>query len=91
MYDDGYSGDVGRFMRQVLESIFSAQFSTEISYTGKCHNKTTPNSKKVALSIYNLITGKYIFIYINNSSYVNSISKYMKYQLSFYLFLRNVS
>ncbi|KAF0707874.1 Uncharacterized protein FWK35_00036533, partial [Aphis craccivora] len=56
----GYSGeDVGRFMRQVLDSMFSAQFSTKISYTGKCHNKTTPNSKKVALSllkIYNLIT-----------------------------------
>ncbi|KAL5246246.1 hypothetical protein ACI65C_013654 [Semiaphis heraclei] len=56
----GYSGeDVGRFIKQVLDSTFSVYFSTKISYTGKCHNKTTPNSKKVALSllkVYNLIT-----------------------------------
>ncbi|KAF0767818.1 Uncharacterized protein FWK35_00006734 [Aphis craccivora] len=43
----GYSGeDVGRFMRQVLDSMFGTQFSTKIIYTSKWHNKTTPNSKK---------------------------------------------
>jgi len=73
----GYSGkDVGRFMKQVLDSTFSANFGTKISYTGKCHNKTTPNSKKVALSllkVYNLITGIYIFIHIIKNVFNNII------------------
>jgi len=48
----GYSGeDVGCFIKQVLDSTFSSHFSTKISYTGKCHNKTTPNSKKVTLRL----------------------------------------
>ncbi|KAL5238981.1 hypothetical protein ACI65C_006391 [Semiaphis heraclei] len=44
----GYSGeDVGRFIKQVLYSTFSAYFSTKISYTANAIIKRHPTQKKL--------------------------------------------